>query len=199
MNNPLAKIAEAPERFAVYASQAMLRSFDDDSVTLWLDGDYDNNPFAGKVAPEHPTNGTRYLIFAVEIDDDESPIDVDMRARFLAAADTIFKPATKAEKVVQRAALLCKAHDFHRFVHYKISHLTDEQKNAFILTGIPRWLTDLGLRSFSEPQHAEEWCKYYLYYRCNVTSRRQLGFKVKAREAFDAVRREHEAWGRGRR
>lgn len=184
------------ERFAVYASQAMLRGSDDDSVTLWLDGGYDQNPFSrGKADPEHPQHGTRYLVFAIEIDDNEMLIDQTIRDKLIEATKSAFV-SVKEAKAVQKAAIMCKDWDFHAFVHQQVKNFTTEEKAAFILTGIPRWLTDMGLQGFKDPKHADEWCKYFLYYRCNITSRRQLSFKTKCREAFEVVVNEFITWGR---
>jgi hypothetical protein len=197
MSTPFENIAANPERYAVYASEVMLSDFDNETVTFWLDGDYDKNPFSmGKRAIDHPDHGTRYLVFAVEIDDHDIPVDIDMRQRFIDATGEIFKPVTQIDKVVQKAALLCKDRDFQRFVYSQIKHFTDEQKSAFILSGIPAHLTARRLDSMKEPEHAEQWCKYYLYYRCDVSSRRQLGFYVKAREAFAQVQTDFNNWGR---
>lgn len=188
------KIARNPERYLVYSGEAMLRDYDGESVSLWLS---DPAKLEGhKRSADHPDKGTRYLMVLVEIGDDQEPIDVDLREQFVGALKETVKPLTTPEKIVKQAALLCKDRDFHRFVHAQIKGFSDEQKTAYIASGVPRWLTDLGLGSFNEPAHAEEWAKYYLYYRCQVHSRKQLGFKNEYKDRFYAVQADFSLWGK---
>lgn len=188
------QIARNPEKFTVYSGEVMLRDFDGESVSVWLQ---DECKLQGhKKSPEHPEKGSRYLMVLVEIGDDEQPIDVNMREQFAGVVKEMVKPMTTPEKIVRQAALLCKDSDFHRFVYSQIKGFDDASKSAYIGSGVPRWLTDLGLGSFNEPEHAEEWCKYYLYYRCGVYSRKQLGFKKEYKDKFAGVLKDFNTWGR---
>lgn len=191
--NAFDKIARDPDRYTVYSGEAMLKDFDGESVSLWLS---DSAALQGHTKnPEHPEKGSRYLMVLVEIGDDEQPIDVDMREQFTGVLKELVKPMTTPEKVVKQAALLCKDRDFHRFVHTSLKDMTEDQKLLFFRSGVPRWLTDLGLGSFNQPEHAEEWAKYYLYYRCNIHSRKQLGFRNEYKDKFYAVLKDFTIWG----
>lgn len=192
--NAFDKIARNPEKFTVYSGEAMLRDCDGEAISLWLS---DPVKLDGhKRSPDHPDKGTRYLMVLIEIGDDEQPIDVDLREQFVGVIKETVKPLTTPERIVKQAGILCKEPDFHRFVHSQIKGFSDEQKTAYIASGVPRWLTDLGLGSFNMPEHAAEWAKYFLYYRCGVHSRKQLGFKNEYKDRFQKVLTDFSLWGK---
>lgn len=191
------RIARNPEKYTVYSGEAMLRDWDHDSVNLWLADAGEQSPFqTHQKSPDEPIKGTRYLMVLIEIDDAQEPVDIHIRDKFIDVMKETIKPLTTPERIVRQAGMLCRDSDFHKFVHSQLKGFTDAQKAAFFLSGIPRWLTELGLGSFQDPGQAAEWCRYYLYYRCGVSSRKQLGFKAEYRDKFMAVQRDFNTWGR---
>lgn len=196
--DPYDRITRNPDNYALYSGEVMLKEFDQDTVTLWLNGLYDDNPFStGRTSPGRPNGGTRYLILAVEIGDDEMPVDIDKRARLMEATKHAFKDDSPGDKVVKKAAIMCKDRDFQRYVYRCINNFSKEQQAAFWLTSaIPAHLANQGIQSMGNPELAEQWCKHFIYYYCDVQSRRNLGFYPKKRSLFNRLMHEFENWGR---
>lgn len=191
------RIHRNPEKYTVYSGEAMLRDWDADSVQLWLADHGEQSPFqTHHKSPDDPIKGTRYIMVLIEIGDDQQPIDIHIRDQFIGVMKETIKPLTTPEKIVRQAGMLCRDSDFHKFVHSQLKTFTDAQKAAFYISGIPRWLTELGLGSFQDAGQAAEWCRFYLYYRCGVHSRKQLGFKQEYKDKFNQVLRDFNTWGR---
>lgn len=198
MSSIFDRIARNPEKYTVYSGEAMLRAFDNDSVQLWLADAGEQSPFQGHhKSPDEPIKGTRYLMVLIEIGEDQEPVDIHIRDKFIDVLKDTVKPLTTPGKIVRQAGMLCRDSDFHRFVHSQLRGFTPEERTDFYYSGVPRWLTELGLGSILQnPEHAAEWCKYYLYHRCGVHSRKQLGFKQEYKDKFNQVLRDFNTWGR---
>lgn len=90
--------------------------------------------------------GARYACALVRIQDDESPTPYNNR--------------------VQRAGMLCRDHDFQRFIAERlVGHPVDEDQAAAAL------------------------CK-----QCGITSRSELNGNIKAHVMFDAIVHDFESW-----
>jgi len=191
-------IAEDPAKYMVYYGEALLRDWADnaqgESVELWLDGQATVHPFKQFKASKRTPGGTRFIIMAIEITDDEKPVNQEQRR----AVEQAMQNHMKGSKHSQAAAMLCKELDFHIYIRHRLSLLEPTAKRAFTAT-LPHGLFSVISSTKAEiinndPVIGEQTAKLFLYWYCGITSRRELDYKPKSFNEFAAVRDDYYKW-----
>ena len=175
--------------------EAMMVDRKPDYVAFALDGNYEEHPFVhGRASFE---NGTRYHLIYVPLDDDDTPVTKAAREAFNKRAKKSAR-TTNLDKIVTRAACKCKDEFFQKFVYRKIQSMSVSDKHWLVdNTGIPHYLIKATPEVLLKGgHHAEQWAKYYLYFRCRIGSRRQLAYQNhgEARERFKTLMTEFDHW-----
>lgn len=174
----------------IYFDEVMLRKIHlDSSVTFWL-SDNDDAFESGKESIKQPNNGTRYLLIAFEITDDEKIKQLKLSKP---------KDLNLDIDCVQMSGILCNDRRFHRFIYAELRYLYKTPSlaidlHSFHLSGISNTLLSKTIDSMVDEKTASEWCKYYIYYYCKISSRRELKFKKEAKENFIQLYTKFKNW-----
>ena len=141
--------------FAAFAGEVMLAGADwshqnghSGKFLFGGETDLDSNPMAEFTLRRGKKAGTRFHMILIEIQDDETPVNVTKRDKVEAATQT--KPTGKTAKR-RSAAMLCKSPEFHK------------------------WLIELG---YVKESHSEEFAtsiaKEYILRCVGISSRKEL-------------------------
>lgn len=196
--NILEQIANDPEAYMVYFGEVLLRDWADnsqgESVEFWLDSDGEVHPFKKFKCNKRTPGGSRFLIMAIEIDDDEEAINQDMKRR----VQNAMSGHIKGGKHSQAAAMLCKDVNFHEYIVHKLQRLPPAEKRVFSGTlshSLFSQLMATDMRIVMEnPTVGEELTVQFLYWWCSISSRRELDFKAKAFSEYQILRDEFYNW-----
>lgn len=190
-------IAREPDAFLVYYGEMLLRDWGDnssgESVEFWLNGD-GAHPFKNFKSSKRSVGGTRFIAFIVEVDDDESFVNQTKKT----ALKKAISETVRNGKHSQGAALICKQPEFHKYLTQRVTRLDPEQKRLFATT-LPHGLyTDITKTKMQilvdEPEKGELFAKCFLYWWCNMKSRRELDYAPKKFEAYRQIQEDYFNW-----
>lgn len=164
----------APDDFIAYRDEIMLVSTEENAlgrlVTFQITDDVEFCPFT-QAFNRNRGGGVRYFAGFIELDEDEEPIN--QRKRKIVERN---KEPIPIKNIVRDAGIRCRSLQFHRWVKIRLQAMTPEERRAFVKkTKIPYDIVNQGLEAMSNPKIATEWAKFYIYFVCNIKSRRELG------------------------
>jgi len=196
--NPFDILSYSPENFILYCGEAMLRGVNNnkegDFISLWLDGD-DRKNFEGLVAsPEAPEKGTRLIIVAIELGDDQAPINQTQKSK-LKKVMTRAVSELPTDKYTQVSAIMCKEVLFHEFLAYRLRKMGKDKKDS-LMWYMPYKLAARGYDVFKRDDYAEEFSRRFVHWWCGVKSRAYIYSSGHARSKFDSLRADYLDWKR---
>lgn len=181
---PLDDLIENPDEYIAFESEVMLSHWKDTPegmyVTFLIHPDFVDDPFPAHPFKKHrakglsPERGTRFWMRAVELGDDDEPINQEMRSRVRRALD---QREGNGARLSREAAILCRTPLFQAFVRDEISQASAQDRKEYLQImphGLAVSLKELGRSAFDEPGLAAELCKFWMYASLGIKSRKQL-------------------------
>lgn len=196
--NPFDILAYSPENFILYCGEAMVRgvnnSKEGDFLSLWL-GDDDRKNFDGlETSPDNPDKGTRLILVAIELGDNDEPINQSQKKKLKKVMARAVRQLP-TDKYTQVAAIMCKEEYFHQFLEYTMRKMSREDKHS-MLGSMPYKLAARGYKVFKRPDNAEEFARKFIHWHCGVKSRAHIFLHEETKQKFDNLRTDYLDWKR---
>lgn len=193
-------ITKEPDAFTVYYGEMCLKDWADnaagESVEFWLDG-VGVHPFKHFKSSKRSVGGSRFLAFVVEIDDDQTPINQKQKEAIKQAISNKIRNG----KHSQEAALICKQTEFHRYLITRIGRLDPDEKRIFAATlphGLYSEMVSTKMQIITDdPSKGELLSKLFLYWWCDMKSRRELDYSPKKFNFYQEVKDDYFKWNSG--
>jgi len=190
-------IGRDPDAYLVFYGEMLLKDWGDnsagESAEFWLTVD-GAHPFKNFKSSKRSVGGSRFIAFIVEVDDDESFVNQDKKNEIKNAITS----AVRNGKHSQGAAMLCKEPDFHQYLIKRLTRLQPEEKRLFAMTlphGLYAEITKTKMQVLTDDKiKGELFAKMFIYWWCDIKSRRELDYSPKKFDAYHQVSNDFYNW-----